>query len=87
MPIKVVSISTDSVIGLDKISEDNILELEYVAEGSFVSNYEGSYDFTPSTYDQIAPTKSKILNDDIVIKATPYAEVSNPSGGYTVTIL
>lgn len=87
MPIQVVSISTDSVIGIEKISEDNVIALEYVSEGSFVSNYDGDYDFTPTTYDQIAPTKSKILKDDILIKATPYAEVSNLSGGYTATIL
>lgn len=76
MPIKVISISTDTVI-----------ELKSISEGNFFSKYEGSYDFTPTAHEQIAPTKNKVLKDNILVKATPYAEVSNLSGGYTATIL
>lgn len=49
--------------------------------------YEGQYTVTPlPNVEQILRTKSKILTNDIVIQPIPYAEVSNNSGGKTVTI-
>ena len=49
--------------------------------------YVGSYQITPLTnVDQSLRTTNKILNQDIVIEKIPYAEVSNNSGGITVTI-
>lgn len=48
--------------------------------------YEGSYEVTPRTGEQTLPTKEKTMRDDLTIKSIPFAEVSNPQGGYTVNI-
>ena len=49
--------------------------------------YKGRYSITPLAYlDQLVRTANKIMEEDIVIEKIPYAEVSNTSGGKTVTI-
>ncbi len=48
--------------------------------------YEGEYAVTPKTTQQILPTKHKVMSDDMTIKAIPYFDVSNNSGGSTVYI-
>lgn len=48
--------------------------------------YEGEYDATPRFVEQTLPTSHKLLEEDITIKGIPYHEVSNNSGGTTVTI-
>lgn len=48
--------------------------------------YEGEYEVTPSFKAQTLPTADRILAKDVIIEEIPYAEVSNNSGGITVTI-
>ena len=48
--------------------------------------YNGSYTITPGIWEQKMATRSKIMTDDVTVKAIPYYEVSNPSGGNTVFI-
>lgn len=48
--------------------------------------YDGSYQITPKVSEQVLETKNKSLLDDITVFQIPYAAVSNPSGGETVTI-
>lgn len=48
--------------------------------------YDGDYTVTPMAETQILDTDHKIMTDDLTITAIPYTEVSNPSGGYTVSI-
>lgn len=48
--------------------------------------YDGEYEVTPSTEEQILKTANKSLNEDIKVKNIPYFEVSNNAGGITVTI-
>lgn len=48
--------------------------------------YEGDYSVTPSIAAQTVPTANKYLTEDITVEAIPYSEVSNFSGGKTVTI-
>ena len=49
--------------------------------------YNEDYEIDISlTDDIILPTKGKVMNEDIVVKKVPVAEVSNESGGYTLTI-
>lgn len=48
--------------------------------------YSGQYAIVPSTNEQNLTTKNKILTDDIAVNAIPYAEVTNNTGGLTVTI-
>lgn len=51
-----------------------------------VEYYEGEYTFTPKVKAQIVPTAQKFLSDDMHIKAIPYYDVRNTSGGNTVYI-
>ena len=48
--------------------------------------YEGSYEVEPLTREQILSTANKVMTQDIRIREIAYQEVSNESGGYTVTI-
>jgi hypothetical protein len=50
------------------------------------TGYEGEYEVTPQTEDQTLPTEKKFLNQDLRINKVPYSEVSNHTGGKTVTI-
>lgn len=48
--------------------------------------YEGEYEVTPKFVAQTLPTADKILTKDLTIEEIPYTEVTNNSGGKTVTI-
>jgi hypothetical protein len=48
--------------------------------------YEGSYEVESLTREQILSTANKVMTQDIRIREISYQEVSNESGGYTVTI-
>ena len=48
--------------------------------------YEGAYEVTPKVEAQTMPTKYKLLTDDMTVKAIPFFNVSNTSGGSTVFI-
>lgn len=49
--------------------------------------YEGTYSVTSKVdTDVILPTAKKVLEKDITVNKIPYAEVSNNTGGKTVTI-
>lgn len=48
--------------------------------------YEGAYDATPKPTQQTLPTKGKIMTQDVTVRAIPYFDVSNLSGGQTIYI-
>lgn len=49
--------------------------------------YEGEYDVTPECYEQIVlKTENKSMVQDVTVRKIPFESVSNPEGGYTVTI-
>lgn len=49
--------------------------------------YNGEYEVVSKIdYDDTLDTAKKYLTQNIIVKAIPYAEVSNDSGGKTVTI-
>lgn len=48
--------------------------------------YNGDYIVIPKATEQILPTASKVMANDVTVKEIPYAEVSNPAGGVTVII-
>ena len=48
--------------------------------------YEGECRVTPKFTEQTLPTAQKILKEDVRVEKIPYYEVSNISGGTTVTI-
>lgn len=49
--------------------------------------YDGVYEVTPTAREQILHTINKKMEDNVTVHKTPYSEVSNEYGGYTVTIL
>ena len=51
-----------------------------------VPNYEGEYEITPDQSEHVMQTKGKLMHDDMTVHEIPYQEVSNNSGGITVTI-
>ena len=57
-----------------------------VAKAPDVEYYEGEYAVTPSVKAQTLQTAYKMLEENLVVLEIPYAEVSNNSGGKTVTI-
>lgn len=48
--------------------------------------YTGSYEVTPTMAEQVLPTRSKTMRDDVTVHAVPFTQTSNPSGGYTAII-
>ena len=48
--------------------------------------YAGSYEATPTMAEQVLPTRSKTMHDDVTVHAIPFTQTSNPSGGYTAII-
>ena len=80
------------MIALNKIDVINQPNQEIKVEQASVINvnpappYEGEYNVTPSFETQTLPTAKKILDKDVTIEEIPYTEVSNNSGGITVTI-
>lgn len=66
---------------------DQIIKLDFGEHvGGIVDYWKGEYVFTPSLDGQEYATKGKTMSDNLVIDPIPYAEVSNPRGGYTVNI-
>ena len=56
--------------------------VEYVGGGL----YEGDYEVTPKVNAQTMATKDKVMVKDVTVKAIPFYNVSNTSGGNTVYI-
>lgn len=54
--------------------------------GGTYETYTGEYDVTPSMSKQTLETEDKFLTDNIEIDAIPCSEVTNNSGGTTITI-
>ena len=48
--------------------------------------YDGSYSVTPAVTEQTMETANKMMTDNVKVEKIPYSEVSNNSGGFTVTI-
>lgn len=52
----------------------------------FFDTYRGNYTVVPSPNSRVMETKDKFMSDDVTIKAIPFYNVSNTSGGSTVYI-
>lgn len=48
--------------------------------------YEGEYEITPSTNEQVLLTAGKFMAENVRIGPIPYTETENAAGGTTVTI-
>lgn len=60
--------------------------IQRVSGGEYVPYYEGAYEVTPKSIEQVLKTAGLRMQDDVTVFEIPYAETSNPQGGYTVTI-
>lgn len=61
-------------------------EIQTVTEYIGGIPYGGEYEVIPMVVPQTLATAGKILEEDFTVQPIPYAEVSNGSGGTTVTI-
>ena len=64
----------------------NFGEILKVGNAADLPIYDGDYFVTPAATAQTLRTAQKKMIEDMVIKAIPYAEVTNTSNGKTVTI-
>lgn len=48
--------------------------------------YTEAYEVTPTMGEQVLPTRSKTMRDDVTVHAIPYTQTTNESGGYTAII-
>jgi len=55
--------------------------------GQILPIYTGATTIIPTASNQVLPTEKKSVLEDITVTAVPTYETSNPSGGYTFTIL
>lgn len=76
-----IGVENTPVQGVD-IEQDIVLVTVY----KDAPLYEGAYEVTPKVTEQTLPTTKKLLEKDVKIEKIPYCEVSNNSGGTTVTI-
>lgn len=61
-------------------------EIQQVTKYVGGEKYEGEYVVTPKVEAQTMRTKDKVLTDDVTVKAIPFFNVSNNSGGSTAYI-
>jgi hypothetical protein len=60
--------------------------IQIVAERNVADLYAGSYEVTPEVDAQTLSTAKKLMTEDLTVKAIPFFDVSNNSGGRTVYI-
>ena len=48
--------------------------------------YDGEYIVIPKTEQRVLETKDMVMNDDLLVKAIPFYEVSNAAKGETIII-
>ena len=73
------TVTSSTILGDIKIGTVEIVRRDF-------PNYIGDYVVIPNVEAQVLPTKNKSLLEDLVVDEIPYAETSNPSGGYTAII-
>lgn len=91
MKIHVAFSETNSAVNLifgeqNKSFALNFGEVTKVTEYIGGELYEGDYTVTPKVKAQTLPTAEKVMVDDLQIKAIPFYNVGNTSGGSTVYI-
>lgn len=91
----ILELEADIILDIDAyddllliIGEPEELELETVIPvAREYDTYAGPYTVIPVlNNDNVLLTKHKLMADDVTVKPIPIAEVTNPSGGWTVTI-
>lgn len=70
----------------DQAFKVNMGEVQTVTKYIGGEVYDGDYGITPKVEAQTMPTKNKVMADDVTVRAIPFFDVSNTSGGSTVYI-
>ena len=77
------------------ISAENVLKGRLTSVGAFkgtlskpvgYTDYSGEYEVTPKVNEQELKTKDKHMTDNVTVRAIPYFDTGNNSGGRTVYI-
>lgn len=84
--ITVKTTSSINIINVIKISSTLHVESNVKVNGVGTNVYEGEYEVTPSTNEQLLMTKNKVLSKDVKVKAVGYYEVGNVANGKTIYI-
>ena len=88
MKLKVDFEEVDSELKVQFIQSSCNFKVDF-GEVTFVrtdERYEGDYNVIPRVYEQILPTKDKLMLDDVTIEIIPLEKTLNLSNGYTATI-
>lgn len=76
-------------ITMDLLINDSVIDFTIesgAGGGGEYPAYTGTYKVKPKVTEQVLLTKNKSMLDDVTVFQIPFSEVSNPSGGTTVTI-
>lgn len=80
------SIAGESALSGRLVYEGHLAGSLATAYSSAGVKYDGDYEVTPTVEGTKLSTRDKFMVDDVKIKAIPFYEVSNASGGNTVFI-
>ena len=72
-----------NVSGTAKLSGDISISNTIIVD---YDEFEGPYEVKPLIESQTLDTKDKLMKEDLIVQAIPYAEVTNTARGITVTI-
>lgn len=91
MDFKVIfSESNEKVLPIVFSESDHPMDADFgeiqVVNLATLPEYEGDYAVTPKVVEQTMPTKGKAMVEDVTVRAIPFFDVSNNSGGSTVFI-
>lgn len=90
MILKVAFQENNSILKVAFAENSALIEVDfgeiYELGNKEAAEYEGPYDVTPSTAEQILATEHRKMRSNLVIREIPYHRVSNIQGGDTVTI-
>ena len=78
----------DSQLAVNFIQTECTFNIDF-GEVFFIKSddvYDGDYNVTPRVYEQVLPTRDKLMLDDVTVEIIPMSKVINLSNGYTVTI-
>lgn len=68
------------------VADGGLRGIVFSGQSRECKSYSGTYDVVPKTNEQILDTYDRHMDENLTIRAIPYAEVTNNSGGKTVSI-